>query len=163
MAARVRVKKIDRGWKKVSRLIKQRRMLITVGVQGREADAKSGDEEGALTVADVAAINELGLGVPERSFLRSTIDAGRGKYASLMRGIARAALDGKIDLKRGAKIVGEVVVGDVKQSIGAGVPPPNAESTILAKGSSTPLIASGQMRGSITSKVSTAKLLGGPS
>ncbi len=160
MPARVRVKRVDRGWKKARRLIKQPRVLISVGVQGREGNAKSGDEDGAPSVADVAAINELGLGVPERSFLRSTIDAGRGKYAKLLRGIGQAAIEGKINLRAGAGIIGEVVVGDVKQSISNGIPPPNAESTIVAKGSSTPLIDSGQMRGSITSKVTKSKLTG---
>lgn len=136
-------------------------MIITVGVQGREAVAKSGGDEDALSVADVAAVNELGLGVPERSFLRATIDSGKRKYLGLLSGIADASLAGKISLVQGARLVGEVVVGDVKEAIADGVPPPNAESTIVAKGSSTPLIKSGQMRGSITSKVEASKSLGG--
>lgn len=136
-------------------------MIITVGVQGREAVTKSGDDEDALTVAEVAAVNELGMGVPERSFLRSTLDAGAQKYKKLLVGVGNATLSGKVTLVRGAKIVGEVVVGDVKTTISDAVPPPNAESTIEQKGSSTPLIASGQMRGAITSKVEASKSLGG--
>lgn len=161
MAARVRVKRIDRGWKKIRKNLKSQRMIITVGVQGKEASAKSGDGEDAPTVADVAAFNELGLGVPERSFLRSTIDGGRRKYLQLLNGVGDASVAGKIPVVRGAKIVGEVVVGDVKQAIADGIPPPNAESTIVQKGSSTPLIDTGQLRGSITSKVEASKSLGG--
>lgn len=136
-------------------------MIITVGVQGKDARAKSSDDEDAPTVADVAAFNELGLGVPERPFLRSTIDAGKTKYLQLLSGIGDASVSGKISLVRGAKIVGEVVVGDVKQAMADGIPPPNAESTIKQKGSSTPLIDKGQLRGSITSKVEAHKTLGG--
>ena len=163
MAARARVKVIkrDRGWDKIRKQIKQDPLIIAVGIQGKEALAKAGGEEDGLTVAEVAAVNEFGMGVPERSFLRSTIDAGEAKYKGLLRGIGNATVAGKITLVRGAKIVGEVVVGDVKQSIADGIPPPNAESTIVAKGSSTPLIRTGQMRGSVTSKVTASKLLGG--
>lgn len=159
--SRVRVKTIDRGWNKLRREIKKQRLIITVGIQGREAVAKSGGDETALSVADVGAVNELGLGVPERSFLRSTIDSGKSKYLKLLNGVADASLAGKITLVQGAKLVGEVVVGDVKESIADGIPPPNAESTIVAKGSSTPLINKGQLRGSITSKVEASKSLGG--
>ncbi len=159
--ARVRVKRIDRGWKKLRRELKRQALVISVGVQGKEAVTKSGGDEDGLTVADVAAVNELGLGVPERSFLRSTIDSGHQKYVSLLKGIGGASVSGKLPLVRGAKIVGEVVVGDVKRAIADGIPPPNAESTIEAKGSSTPLIDSSQMRGSITSKVEASKSLGG--
>lgn len=159
--SRVRVKRIDRGWKKIRKNLKSQRMVITVGIQGKEARIKSGDEGDDLTNADVGAINELGMGVPERSFLRSTIDAGRRKYLKLLNGIGDASVAGKISLVRGAKIVGEVVVGDIKEAISGGIPPPNAESTIKQKGSSTPLIDKGQLRGSITSKVEAHKSLGG--
>lgn len=175
---------IDRGWNKTRRILVTPRRDILVGVQGREGSRKhvapetdttssaleSVDTEtgeittgggSAASVADVAAINEFGMGVPERSFLRSTIDAGRGKYAKLLRGIGQAMVAGKISPSRGAALVGEIVVGDIKQTIADGVPPPNAESTIVAKGSSTPLIASGQLRGAITYRVKTSKSLGG--
>ncbi len=158
--ARVRVKKIDRGWKRIRREIKKERLVITVGIQGKEAITKAGGEADA-TVADIAAINELGMGVPERSFMRSTIDAGQRKYLALLNGIGDASVAGKLSLTRGAKIVGEIVVGDMKQAISAGIPPPNAESTIVAKGSSTPLVNTGQMRGAITSEVEASKSLGG--
>ena len=159
--ARVRVKTTDRGWKRIRREIKKERLVITVGIQGKEAITKAGGEADAPTVADIAAINELGMGVPERSFMRSTIDAGQRKYLALLNGIGDASVAGKLSLTRGAKIVGEIVVGDMKQAISAGIPPPNAESTIVAKGSSTPLVNTGQMRGAITSKVEASKSLGG--
>lgn len=159
MAARVRVKRIDRGWNQIRKKIKNQRWTITVGVQGKEADTTS--EDGDTTLADVAVINEMGLGVPERSFIRSTLDANRRRYNALMGGVGDAAVAGKITVERGAKLVALVVEGDVKQAIADGIPPPNEESTIKAKGSSTPLIDTGQLRGAITSKVEASKSLGG--
>lgn len=156
----MKVKKFDRGWNKIVRNIKNQRWTITVGVQGKNADAKPSGDEGAATLADVAAINEMGLGVPERSFIRSTLDAGRRKYSALMEGVGDAAVAGKITVERGAKLVALVVEGDVKEAISDGVPPPNAESTIVAKGSSTPLINTGQLRGAITAEVVATKLGG---
>lgn len=155
------MKRVDRGWNKIRASIKGLKVIVTVGVQGRAAVSKHGGDEDGPTMADVAVVNEMGMGVPERSFLRSTIDGGKQKYVKLLHGIGDATVAGKISVVRGAKLVGEVVVGDVKQAIADGVPPPNAEATIERKGSSTPLIDTGQLRGSITSKVEASKLLGG--
>lgn len=158
--ARVKVVDRDRGWNRVKRELKKGRVEVTVGVQGRAADAPHG-ADGKLTNADIAAINELGLGVPERSFLRATLDANRARYIKLLKGVGDAAVAGKATLEQGAALVGEIAVGDVKQAIADGIPPPNAPSTIQRKGSSTPLIASGQMRGSITKRVKVRSKLGG--
>lgn len=154
---RVRVKETDRGYKRLVREIQKPMVTATVGLQGREGRAKSGD--GDATLAEVGTSNEFGTqaGVPERSFLRSTVDAGTPKYLKLMRGVARAAVDGKTTIRKGIGLVGEIVVGDVKQAIANGIPPPNAESTIVAKGSSTPLVNFGQLRGGITKRVKRGK------
>lgn len=156
--ARVRVKKTDRGWNKISKNVKGQHWTITVGVQGKDAITRSGDDAGGATLADVAAFNEFGLGVPERSFIRSTLDAGTMKYNALMEGVGDAAVAGKITVEHGAELVALVVEGDVKQAISAGIPPPNTESTIAAKGSSTPLVNTGQLRGAITAEVKVSKL-----
>ena len=176
MGARVRIKRTDRGYNRIVRILKKSRVDITVGIRGAQARKKHvaaasdtafsalesiDTETGEITesdvtpptIADVATFNEFGTGVPERSFLRSTFDAGTRKYFKLLKGVAQSTIEGKIAFNKGAALVGEVVVGDVKQAIADGVPPPNAESTIEAKGSSTPLIDSGQLRGSITKRV----------
>ncbi len=125
--------------------------VIKVGVQGKDADARP--TGGDATLAQIAAFNEFGMGVPERSFIRSTLDAGARKYNAIMKKVGDAAVAGKITVETGAMLVGTVVEGDVKQAISNGIPPPNAESTIAAKGSSTPLINEGQLRGAITADV----------
>ncbi|NIR31645.1 MAG: hypothetical protein GWN84_20505 [Gammaproteobacteria bacterium] len=141
----------DRGWGRVKRELRKGRVEVAVGIQGPAAVAPR--SEGKLTNAEIGAINEFGLGPPERSFLRATLDAERRKYIQLLKGVGDAAVAGKTSLEQGARLVGEIAVGDVKQTIADGVPPPNAPSTIERKGSSTPLIDTGQLRGSITSKV----------
>jgi len=153
---RVKVVDRDRGFKRIRRELRSRRIEITVGVQGPLGAAVHGGS-GDATVADIAAFNELGLGVPERSFLRSTLDANAKKYRKLLAGVGQAAIDGRVTLEQGAGIVGEVAVGDAKQAIADGIPPPNAPSTIERKGSSRTLIDTGQMRSAITKQVKITK------
>lgn len=99
-----------------------------------------------LTMAQLGAIHEFGLGVPERSFLRSFRDQRAddiGKVFLLLvqrRGVSQAVWE----------LLGQWCVGEIQKRIAAGTPPPNAPSTIARKGSSTPLIDTGQLRSSIT-------------
>jgi hypothetical protein len=51
------------------------------------------------------------------------------------------------------KLIGMRVVGDIQDRISDGIPPPNSPITIARKGSSKPLIDSGQLRQSISFEV----------
>lgn len=153
---RVRVRETDRGWRKFVRAVKESEVTITVGVQGANAAIPHVDSE--LTVAQVGAFNEFGFGVPERSFLRETIDTNRSKYVKLLRGLAAAIVNGTVKAEVGAALIGEIVVGDIKQRIANRIPPPNAPETIERKGSSVPLIDQGQLRGSMTKAVHKGRI-----
>lgn len=92
-----------------------------------------------------AMVNEFGTErIPERSFLRSTMDRRRDLYLELLEEAADRALDGR-PTKRELEQIGAIAVGDVRDTIARGVPPPNAPSTIARKGSSHPLIDTGRM------------------
>jgi phage gpG-like protein len=151
------IRETDRGWDRIVREVKAARSTsIAVGIQGDAASQRH--DESDLTTAEIGAIHEHGHAggdgpaIPARSFLRSTVDANEAKYQKLMRGVGDAVIAGKIDVDTGLDLVGEVIVGDVKQAIADGIPPPNAESTIRRKGSATPLLNKGQLRNAITSE-----------
>lgn len=114
------------------------------------------------TTLQVAMWNEFGVGVPERSFLRSTFDLKVNEYRkNVVRGMAREVYEAartKRTLTAGTSITLKRLAlkmeGDIKRRIGARqIPPPNAPSTIARKGSSTPLVDSGQLRRTITGAV----------
>lgn len=128
---------------------------VVIGVLG-STSARPGEP---LDNVELAVINEFGLGVPERSFLRATFDRLKDKWAAFASRIMRLVAAGKLDLEKGLAIIGERVKADVKKAItaGAGIPPPNAPSTIERKGSSRPLVDSGRLLGSIDYEVRLAK------
>jgi len=145
----------DRGWAQLVRAAGQRGEL-TVGIQGTEAGAQH--RGSTLTNAEIGAVHEYGATVgstviPQRSFLRSTVDRHQTRYLGILRAVGAAALSGNGTLRDGLELLGEVVVGDVKQAIADGIAPPNAPATVARKGSSTPLIHHGQLRNSISSEV----------
>lgn len=113
-----------------------------------------GKGHGGTTLYDVAAANEFGTSsIPERSFLRGTIDAHRGKIVAFCRKQAIEVVRQDISVDVALGRIGLFVQGLIQQRIAAGIPPENAESTIAAKGSSKPLIDSGQLRASIAYEV----------
>lgn len=127
---------------------------IAVGVLGAKAQAPHKNEHGEkseATVAQVAQWNSYGTStIPARPFLTVAVARHARELLKTQRRLATALVMQKIDLNRALGLLGAYAVGIVKQTIAEGVPPPNAESTIKMKGSSTPLINTGQLRNSIT-------------
>ncbi len=123
------------------------------GVEG----AASGQARG-ITVAQLASILEFGTEdghIPPRPALGSTFDRMHGELVEMGKKLIKAALDGKITVSKGLNILGAKLANEVKKSItaGAGVPPPNAPSTIRQKGSSRPWVDTGRTVGAITWQV----------
>ena len=126
----------------------------------READTRIGihEEEGAsdtggdLNLAGIAMVNEFGSDdghIPERSFLRATVDANAVRYEGMLERAVTRAIDGDAPLQTGLALLGARVEGDVKATITDMTEPPNAPSTIAAKGSSKVLVDTGAMRAAI--------------
>lgn len=104
-----------------------------------------------IPVAEVALANEFGNpahSVPPRPFMWRTIDGNAKKWAKLVQNELPQMK--KMDLKAMAKRVASVAVRDMQRTIDELQFPPNAPSTIRAKGFNNPLIDSGQMRDSVT-------------
>jgi hypothetical protein len=140
----------DKGFKKLLATNKKlvKKPHVKVGVQG--SDATENYEDSPLTVVAIANFNEFGLGVPERSFLRSCIDENRAKYINIVTQLKSEIVLGVMDNTKAMSLLGEKIKSDVVKRIEAGIAPENAPSTIEQKGSSTPLIDTGQLRQSIT-------------
>jgi hypothetical protein len=136
--------------------------VVTVGVHGDNAQRKDDSE----TNPEIGAKHEFGSGhIPERSFLRSTVDSG--KPMEFAEQVSAKVARGQMTADRAAQQIGVVTVGEVKQTIAAKIPPPLSEQTIqrrLEKGahggglaslgnSTTPLVDTGQLVQSIQYRV----------
>lgn len=142
----------------VKRVAELRGLVVTVGIHGAEGDV----EGGGLTVAQLGAIHEFGVGVPERSFLRSTVKRERRNIAKNMGKAAERVIDGSLAPKKALGLVGEDLVGKIKSAIvDRKIPQDLAESTKKRKERSNvrsgfgtaALIDTGQLVNSISQKV----------
>lgn len=123
---------------------------MEVGVLGQNAAREEGE---GVTVAMVAEWAEYGIGQPERSWLRGWIDEAGPEIERRMAAETRAVLAGTRTQAQAHARLGAWAVGEIQLRISRGIAPENAQSTIDRKGSSTPLIDTGQLRSSITSRV----------
>lgn len=104
-------------------------------------------------VTEVAKKNDKGIGVPERPFM---IPAGN-KAANKIINITVQSIAGGMDESQALSRAGIMFKNAIQREITNLKEPPNAQSTILKKGSSNPLIDSGDMRKSVKWKLRTPK------
>ena len=120
--------------------------VVNVGVpEGKK-------EEDGTPVAMVAAVHEYGSpsqGIPERPFLRVAVQKNRIKYVRLNRINLVKMLRGQATVEQALGQLGEMAKGDVQTEIRSGDFAPLKPATIKRKGSSRPLIDTGQMVQSI--------------
>lgn len=148
MSASVRV--VDRGARALLTRLRASATAAEVGVLG--ADASKEESEG-VTIADVARWAEYGIGQPQRRWLGGWIDANRDALLERVRIESRAVIAGDRTKAEALARLGLWIQGGIQQRIANGIEPPNAESTVERKGSSTPLIDKGQLRSSIANRV----------
>jgi hypothetical protein len=141
----------DKGLKALlNRVLASKNGGITVGVHAAEGGAA---EPGGATVADVATWNHFGTSrIPPRPFLTNWFDANIQEVSTRLKAAGAAIVKGD-DPYKALQRVALWAEGGVKRYIAEGVPPDNADSTVAKKGSSKPLIDTGQLRSSIRGKV----------
>ncbi len=155
------VRTIDHGWEKFKReMAKIKGAHTKVGVQDgalhlgeqtRDSKGRFGERKKA-DLALIAAANEFGTRdgrIPERSFLRSTFDEQLNNIVKLKDKLFTMLVNQQIGSVQALALLGQFFQDKVKKKINSNVPPPNAPSTIAAKGSSKTLIDSGQLLQSI--------------
>ena len=128
-------------------------IAVDVGVIGEKAAEPEHDGEGGLTVAQVAEWIELGIGQPMRSWLRGWIEENQTEIDERIRIESRKVLTGAQPLDVGLARIGVWMVAGIQARIARGIEPANAQSTIDKKGSSKPVIDTGQVRQSMSSRV----------
>lgn len=152
--------KYTREWTQMAANIKLMKAnpVVKVGVLdgsgAHRPKSNFGSHIEGLTVAKVGTFHEFGTPtIPRRSFLRGTVDERKDeivqKMADSLEKLTVGTSSPSLELGR----IGAWLAGQVKKFISAGIDPALAPSTIEAKGSSKPLIDTGQLRQSITHEV----------
>jgi hypothetical protein len=162
MPVTTKTTEIDHGWKALRERVHKlgdTGAICRIGVQGPLAAANH--QNARISVAQIANVHEFGkriwqpkrqrmLVIPERSFLRATVDIYQEAIAKREAAFAYGVLIGKFDLRTALEAFGMYVVGLIQQRIADRIDPPNKPYTIAKKGSDVPLIDKGQLRSSIT-------------
>ena len=151
----------DEGLGKLTRDLAQlKKLKLRVGYQGESAKATHPGSE--ITVAKMAAIMEFGspgAGIPERSFMRSVIDAKQAEIAGeLERQISKLVL-GKASPVEALSHVGRLttkLIRDKLLSAGSWAESLDA-STAAEKGHGRPLFDTGTLARALTWRVSQGR------
>jgi hypothetical protein len=157
-------------------LVRELQYLASHQVEiGIFADAS---RDGAVPMLVIAAANEFGakipkrqarfedlddenpekwIIIPERSYLRAWFDENVDALQATMERLIGQVVEGKISGRAALETIGGYVVTHVQAYMVDLKTPPNAPSTIARKGSSNPLIDTGQLKDAITWRVVGAK------
>lgn len=144
---------VDKGARK---LVTELRALETdhvrVGIQGKEASAEHVGGGGSMVA--IATYQEFGTAtIPERSFIRATVDENAEEIGRLQKRLVELIAKGKITRPKALELLGQKIVALVQKRIRDRIPPPLTPETVQRKGSSVPLIDKGQLVQSITFRV----------
>lgn len=173
MRTTLRIEKRDRGYNAFMRRMKklQNKPHVIVGVFGAKGTAVHPSTEEVkrpLTTAEIGAIHEFGMGnVPERSFIRGTLDARKRRVAQQMNVEFRRVIDGEQTTRMALERLGLFAKGLIQERMAEGIPPPlkrtkanrvrvarkDGEQDRRFKRARTPLIDTGTLRASIDYEV----------
>ena len=134
----------DLGWKRIKR--------ETAALAKKSVNV--GFPEGSGEVLDRAFFNEYGTTrIPARPFVSTAFDENRDDLHAMKSRLWDGLMMGRIGADQAAALLGEHHQGQVQEKITSIRTPPNAASTVEQKGSSNPLIDTGQMRQSVRYEV----------
>ncbi|RID87058.1 hypothetical protein D1953_07000 [Peribacillus asahii] len=91
--------------------------------------------------------------IPERSFIRSTFDENERDWAEFIENQIEKVLSLEITARQLFERLGALIVGDIQKKMTDLRTPANASLTVANKGSSNPLIDTGELRRHVTWKV----------
>lgn len=130
---------------------KLKKLQVRVGYQNGKANKKDHNgEETDVDLCDVAMFNELGTSIaPSRPFMRQSVDKNADKINRFLKAQLQRIKSGQATAEDVMKAIGVFQKGLVQETIKNGEFTPNAPATISKKGSSKPLIDTGQMRQSV--------------
>ena len=148
------VRDTDMGMHKISQLIKKlKKTTLKVGVF---SEALNSEEGPSTYVAEYAIANEYGNEhIPERSFMRSTIDEKEKQWTKLVDDALAEAIQGKENFESELYKIGAIARRDIIEKIDSNINPPNSPSTIKKKGphKNKTLVDHGVLRSSIEYRI----------
>lgn len=107
-------------------------------------------------VAYVAAIQEFGSpknNIPQRSFMRTSMEEKRAEWIDLLQRGANRVMSGQFGADQMLGGFGMKAAGDVREKIASIESPPLKDATVKRKGNAKPLVDTGLMLATLTSKV----------
>lgn len=141
-----------------SRVTRKKYVNISNKLVAGPSQVKVGFPAGSTNV-DKAIWNEFGTRgggwggpIPERPFMRNSLRNNTAKYKSMLKKSAAQIVTGKASVRVVLARLGITAQQDIQTEITSLRSPPNAAMTIALKGSSNPLIDTGEMRQSVTWK-----------
>lgn len=112
--------------------------LVQVGVLGAEAAKPHPNSD--LTVGELAAVHEFGLGgTPERSFVRDFVDENEAEAREKMRELTARVLMKKMSLPAACAKLGDYLAEGMKKRMDAGIAPALLQDSIRRKESHNPV------------------------
>lgn len=147
----------DLGWKKILQQaeVAAKDPHVKIGIQtidGQKPKTVRGGTFSGGHLIDIAVIHEFGSKsghIPERSYLRATHDMKIRERVRIAASLLGKVMKGQTTISKALDVMGVKGQSDVKMRIAAGIKPPNTEATIRRKGSSKPLVDTGQLEESI--------------
>lgn len=124
---------------------------VEVGWLGNKTHISGGGGKRSITMADLAAIHIYGTKrIPVRDPLTPAIEQNQDKYREMIQQSVIPILDGKMDIASLWQFIGMEAQADIQQYMVNGKFAPLNPKTIKRKGSSKPLIDTGQFRQGVT-------------
>jgi len=127
--------------------------VLNKSLQGKQhvvigLPANSNNYPDGTSVIEVGIVHEFGIGkVPQRSFLRATLQIKKRNYKALFKKLSKQMVVGKIDKAQALGLMGAQFQADIIDRISTGIPPE------LKIREGTALIDTGHLRQSITFEV----------
>lgn len=153
----------DLGWRNIEKQVRlvRKNPYVMIGVQEGAGTHKpsNGKDTGKnpVTVALVASVHEFGSAkhnIPERSFIRSTMDQHASEFHAATESLLNQIIDGNQTVDKALKILGLLIQSKIKKKIQSNIAPALKAETIARRtggsgGSVTALMDSNQLINSI--------------
>lgn len=119
----------------------------------RTANKQSPFSSLSLKLIDVVLWMEFGTAtVPERSWIRATHDEIKDEMRGFIADLVGEIHDGSMTVERALDLIALKTIAKMKAKIRSRIPPELKPATVARKGSSTPLIDTGQLLNGMTFK-----------
>ncbi len=148
MKSKIKIKSLpSKAIKAIEKIAKSMKGSDSVKVGLPKGSNAYPDGTSVIMVGTVHEFGSPSRGIPERSFLRSTLQEHRRTYRSLFKKLSKQIIDGKTTKEKALNILGLQVQGDVIAKISDGISP------ALKSRQGTPLNDTGHLKQSITFQV----------